>query len=87
MFRLHLPHRKWEKEQIILVETISDVIEEIWKWLPEIVNQEHIIIEQTNQPPNHAMHSDEQSNATEEIWTNEDESAEIERQIVENARR
>ena len=33
-----------------------------------------------------AMHSDGQSDAA-EIWTNEDESAEIERQIVEDARR
>ena len=57
MFKLHLPHRKWEKEQIIFAETISEVIEEIWKWLPEIVEQEHIIIEQTGQPPNQAMHS------------------------------
>ena len=32
------------------------------------------------------MHSDGQSNAA-EIWTNEDESAEIERQITEDARR
>jgi hypothetical protein len=31
--------------------------------------------------------SDEQSDAAEEIWTNEDESAEIERQIIEDARR
>ena len=34
-----------------------------------------------------AMHSDGQSDVAEEIWTNEDESAEIERQIVENTRR
>lgn len=46
MFKLHLPYRKWGKEQVILVETIPEVIEEVWKWLPEIINQEHVIIEQ-----------------------------------------
>lgn len=34
-----------------------------------------------------AMHSDGQGNVAEEIWTNEDESAEIERQIIEDVRR
>ena len=34
-----------------------------------------------------AMHSDGQSDAADEIWTNEDESAEIGRQITEDARR
>lgn len=37
--------------------------------------------------PISAIHSDGQGNVTDEIWTNEDESAEIERQIVEDARR
>ena len=34
-----------------------------------------------------AMHSDGQGDVAEDIWTNEDESAEIERQITEDARR
>ena len=50
MFRIHVPHRDWLKGQIIEAHTISDVIEEIWKILPEIVNQEHIIIECDDQP-------------------------------------
>lgn len=34
-----------------------------------------------------AIHSDRQSDVADEIWTNEDESTEIERQIIEDARR
>ena len=50
MFKLHLPYRNWGQgysiqTQIISVETISDVVESIWDWLPELVDQEHIIIE------------------------------------------
>jgi hypothetical protein len=44
------------------------------------------IKEQLNEIDYHRMHPDGQSDAA-EIWTNEDESAEIERQIVEDARR
>ena len=58
MFRLHVPHRKWEKEQIISVETIPEVVEELWKWLPEIINQEHIIIEYKDRPHNNPLNSE-----------------------------
>jgi hypothetical protein len=57
VFKVHLPYRSWYPEQIVEVETITDINELMWKILPDLIPGEHIIIEETlRHGGNHEKH-------------------------------